>query len=72
MESFRAPPETGVQPLLQVDIVALVPTKGIDEFVSSLEPGEDQHDEEELRKSERGYIWSERLERTVLPHGRVL
>ena len=50
MESFGTPPETGVQPLLQVDIVALVSTKGIEEFVSSLQPGENQHDEEQLRR----------------------
>jgi hypothetical protein len=57
LESFRAPPETGVQPLLQVDIVALVATKGVEEFISSLEPGEDQHDEEELRGREREVIF---------------
>ena len=64
LESFGTPPETGVQPLLQVDIVAFVSTKGIEEFVSSLQPGENQHDEEQLRR-ERGYIWSWR---ECLPH----
>ena len=52
LENLRSPPETGVQDLVQISIVAPVTPKGIVEFVGSLEPGEDEEDDEELQEIE--------------------
>ena len=49
LESLRTPPEAGVQHLVQIGVVALVLSERIVEFVCSLEPGEDQEDDEQLQ-----------------------
>ena len=50
LENLRSPPETVVQHLVQIRVVALVLSERIVEFVGRLEPGEDEEDHEQLRE----------------------
>ena len=50
LENLRAPPETCVQHLVQIRVVALVPSKRIVELVGCLEPRENEEDHEDLKK----------------------
>ena len=55
LENLRAPPETCVQHLVQIRVVALVLSKRIVELVGCLEPRENEEDHEDLREHDYKY-----------------
>ena len=55
LESLRTPPEAGVQHLVQIRVVALVPSKRIVELVGCLEPRENEEDHEDLQEHDYKY-----------------